>query len=119
MEAQAKSFDFLLSTIPQSHDLQLYLNLLKQGGTLIIVGALTQIEPGINGMNMAGRRLSIGTSLIGGIKETQEMLDYSAKNNIAPSIELIKMEDINKAFDRMVNKDVRYRFVIDLKASFK
>jgi uncharacterized zinc-type alcohol dehydrogenase-like protein len=119
MEAQANSFDFLLSTIPQSHDLQLYLNLLKQGGTLIIVGALTQIEPGINGMNMAGRRLSIGTSLIGGIKETQEMLDYSAKNNIAPEIELIKIEDINTAFDRMVNKDVRYRFVIDLKASFK
>jgi uncharacterized zinc-type alcohol dehydrogenase-like protein len=63
--------------------------------------------------------LSIGTSLIGGIKETQEMLDYSAKNNIAPEIELIKIEDINTAFDRMVNKDVRYRFVIDLKASFK
>jgi uncharacterized zinc-type alcohol dehydrogenase-like protein len=119
METQANSFDFLLSTIPQSHELQPYLNLLKRDGTLIIVGALTQIEPGINGMNMAFKRMSIAGSLIGGIKETQEMLDYSAEKNILPLIELIKIEDINKAYDRMVDKDVRYRFVIDLGASFK
>jgi uncharacterized zinc-type alcohol dehydrogenase-like protein len=119
MEAHVGSFDFLLNTIPESHDLQPYLNLLKRDGTLIIVGALTQIEPGINGSKMAYKRLSIGTSLIGGIEETREMLDYSAKHNIVPEIELIKIEDINKAFDRIVDRDVRYRFVIDLKASFK
>ena len=119
MKAQAGSFDFLLSTIPQSHDLQMYLNLLKRDGTYIIVGALEQIEPGVNGMMIAARRQSIVGSMIGGIAETQEMLDYSAEHHIAPEIELIKIEDINKAYDRMMNKDVRYRFVIDLKASFK
>jgi uncharacterized zinc-type alcohol dehydrogenase-like protein len=119
MKAQAGNFDFLLTTIPQSHDLQGYLNLLKRDGVYIIVGALERIEPGINGMMLAARRQSIVGSMIGGIEETQEMLNYSAEHHIAPEIEIIKIEDINKAYERMIDKDVRYRFVIDLKASFK
>jgi uncharacterized zinc-type alcohol dehydrogenase-like protein len=119
MKTQVNSFDFLLSTIPESHNLEPYLNLLKRDGTLVIVGALCQIKPGINGMNLAAKRLDIGGSMIGGIAETQEMLDYSAEHNILPNIELIKIEDINQAFDRIVSKDIRYRFVIDFSASFK
>jgi uncharacterized zinc-type alcohol dehydrogenase-like protein len=119
MKTQANSFDFLLNTIPESHDLQPYLNLLKRDGTMVIVGTLCPIEPGINGMNLAAKRLDIAGSMIGGIAETQEMLDYSAEHNILPEIELIKIEDINNAYDRIVNKDIRYRFVIDFGASFK
>jgi uncharacterized zinc-type alcohol dehydrogenase-like protein len=119
MQAGVNSFDFLLDTIPESHNLQSYLNLLKRNGVMIIVGALQPIEPGINGWQLAARRLSIGGSMIGGIAETREMLEYSAAHNIVPDIKLIKIEDINQAYESIVNKEIRYRYVIDMKASFQ
>lgn len=111
MQAHANSFDFLLDTIPVAHDLNPYLPLLKFGKTLVTVG----INPvDVNSMGLVFGRKQIAGSLIGGIKETQEMLDFCAEHNIVSDVEMINMQEINKAYERMVKSDVKYRFVINM-----
>jgi len=106
-------FDFLLDTIPVAHSLQPYLGLLKLDGTLVIVGAIEPIEGFHTGFLVSKRRRVSGSS-IGGLAETQEMLDFCGEHNITSDIELIDMQDINQAYERMEKADVKYRFVIDM-----
>ncbi|MEQ8927998.1 MAG: NAD(P)-dependent alcohol dehydrogenase, partial [Fulvivirga sp.] len=115
MKAHASSFDFLLNTIPVKHDLNPYVGLLKRDATLCMVGAIEPLEPMHGGLVILKRR-NIAGSLIGGIKETQEMLDFCGKHNIVCDIEMINMQDINEAFERVMKADVKYRFVIDMKS---
>ncbi len=114
MQKHTATFDFILSTVPTSHDLNPYIQLLKTNATLTIVGVLGTIDSGINGRLLAGRRRSIAGSYIGGLKETQEMLDFCAKHNILSEIKLIKIKDVNSAYEKMRKGDVNYRFVIDM-----
>ncbi|TYP98966.1 putative zinc-type alcohol dehydrogenase-like protein [Tenacibaculum adriaticum] len=111
------SFDFILNTIPVGHEMDPYIGLLKIDATMVLVGAVEPLKPFHGGGIIMGRKRIAG-SLIGGIKETQEMLDFCGKHNIVSDIELINMEDINKAYDRVTSSDVKYRFVIDM-ASLK
>ena len=113
MAAHAGTFDLLLNTIPVGHDLNPYLPLLKVDKTMIVVGA-TPVD--LHSMGLVFGRKSIAGSLIGGLKETQEMLDFCAEHNIVSDVEMIKMEDINTAWDRVMKGDVKYRFVIDMKS---
>lgn len=116
MAHYAGKFDFLLNTIPVNHDVNPYINLLKRDATMVIVGAIEPVEPGLNcGPLVFGRR-SIAGSLIGGIAETQEMLDFCGQHNIVPEVEMIDIKDINHAYERMIKSDVKYRFVIDIKS---
>lgn len=117
MRKYKDSFDFLLNTIPVGHDVEPYIRLLKRDATMVMVGAFEPLE-NVNGKHLIGKRKNIAGSLIGGIEETQEMLDFCAEHNVLPEVEIIDMHDINNAWDRVVNGDVRYRFVIDIK-SFK
>ena len=117
MAEHAESFDFILDTIPYEHDVDQFAELLAQDGAIVLVGALEPNKP-IDNMTLAKRRLSVGGSLIGGIEETQEVLDYCARNGVAPQIEIIDIADINKAMDRMKDREVRFRYVIDM-ASLK
>ena len=116
-EAQVKAamgtFDFILDTVSAEHDFNMYLSLLKTNGTLICVGAPPKPAE-ISAFSLLGGRKSVAGSGIGGIAETQEMLDYCAEYNIVSEIEMIEMKDIQTAYDRMVKGDVRYRFVIDM-----
>jgi alcohol dehydrogenase (NADP+) len=113
MAQAANRFDLIIDTIPNKHDLTPYLPLLDVDGTLVIVG---QVGP-LNGMSsvplLLGRRRVAG-SPIGGIRETQELLDFCARKSIMPETETIHMDQINEAFERMERSDVRYRFVIDM-----
>jgi uncharacterized zinc-type alcohol dehydrogenase-like protein len=109
----ANQFDLMISTVPEAYSMQQFVNLLKLNGTLINVGAMEAIQD-VSGVSLALGRKSVAGSAIGGIAETQEVIDYCADRNIKADVELIRAEDINKAFDRMVSKDVRYRFVIDM-----
>jgi alcohol dehydrogenase (NADP+) len=116
-EAMAKyelSFDYILNTIPTSHDINPYISLLKRDATLTLVGALEPLEPGINNGQVAFHRRNVSGSLIGGIAETQEVLDFCAEHNIVSDIELIPIQQINEAYDRLLKGDVKYRFVIDM-----
>ena len=113
MEKHANSFDFLLNTVPVKHDINPYLKLLKRDSTMVMVGAIEPLEP-MNGGNLIMGRKRVAGSLIGGIKETQEMLDFCGENEIVSDIELIKMDEINEAFSRVQDSDVKYRFVIDM-----
>lgn len=114
MKAAANRFDFILNTIPVDHDINPYVGLLKRDGTMCIVGALMPLQQPLNtGAIIMGRR-SVAGSIIGGIKETQEMLEFCAEHNILPEIEMINMQDINDAYERMLKGDVKYRFVIDM-----
>lgn len=112
MEAAANSFDFILDTVSADHDINAYLNLLKRDGTLTQVG-LPSNPVAISLFPLVMKRINFSGSLIGGIKETQEMLDFCAKHNIVSDIELISADKINEAYDRLVKSDVKYRFVID------
>ncbi len=106
-------FDFIVDTVSAAHDYNFYLKLLKTNGVMICVGAPpTPTE--IQGMNLIHNRLSISGSLIGGLPETQEMLDYCAAHNIVSDVEMIDMASINTAYERMLKGDVKYRFVIDM-----
>ncbi len=112
MKASAASFDFILDTVSAPHDINAYLNLLRRDGTLTQVGLPS--EPlAVSLFPLVLRRLNFSGSLIGGIKETQEMLDFCAKHNIVSEIELIRADQINEAYDRLMKSDVKYRFVID------
>ncbi|WP_269522531.1 NAD(P)-dependent alcohol dehydrogenase [Coraliomargarita parva] len=115
MQAQANSFDFLLNTIPVGHNMDPYVALLKRDATMVLVGAVEPLEP-LNGAGLIFGRKRIAGSLIGGIPETQEMLDFCAEHDIVCDVEMIRMQDINEAYDRVVKSDVKYRFVIDMQS---
>ncbi|QIB34429.1 NAD(P)-dependent alcohol dehydrogenase [Ancylobacter pratisalsi] len=117
MEKARGSFDFLLNTVPVGHDMNPYAALLKIDGTMTLVGALTALDP-LMGFNLIMGRKSIAGSSIGGMVETQEMIDFCAAHNIVSDIEMIDIADINAAYERMLKNDVKYRFVIDM-ASLK
>jgi alcohol dehydrogenase (NADP+) len=106
-------FDVLLNTLSANHDYETYLNLLNLDGKMIVVGLPPQ-EPKVSPFAILKNRRSIIGSMIGGIKETQEMLDYCAEKNIVSDVELIPIQKINEAYERMLKADVRYRFVIDM-----
>lgn len=106
------SFDFILSTVPTEHDINPFVPLLKRDRTLTVVGALQPLAP-INNMKVAAMRRSVAGSLIGSIAETQEVLDFCAEHGIAPDIQMLAIQDINEAYDRVEQGDVRYRYVID------
>jgi uncharacterized zinc-type alcohol dehydrogenase-like protein len=114
MQAVAGNFDFILDTVPHQHDLNPYLATLKLDGVHVLVGLVEPIDPPTHAGNLIFGRRSIAGSLIGGIPETQEMLDFCAQHNINADVEMIKMQEINEAYARMLKSDVRYRFVIDL-----
>lgn len=115
MKKHRNSFDFLLNTIPVKHDLNPYLGLLKRDKTVCLVGAIEPLEPIHGGSVIAGRKRVSG-SLIGGIKETQEMLDFCGEHNITCDVEMIDIQNINTAYDRVTSSDVKYRFVIDMES---
>lgn len=117
MQAAQNSFDFLLNTIPVGHDVDPYMALLKRDATMVIVGAIEPLKQ-VNAAAFIFKRRHMAGSLVGGLPETQEMLDFCGKHNIVCDIETIKIQDINTAYDRTVKGDVKYRFVIDM-ASLK
>lgn len=118
MNKHANSFDFILNTVAAAHNLDPFTALLKRDGTLCLNGVPEHPHPSPNIGNLIFKRRQIAGSLIGGIKETQEMLDFCAEHNITSDIELIDIKDINTAYERMIKGDVKYRFVIDM-ASLK
>jgi len=114
MSAHANSFDFILNCIAAPHDLDAYLGLLKRDGTMTLVGAPAEPHPSPDVFNLIFKRRRLAGSLIGGIAETQEMLDFCAEHNIVSDIEMIRIDAINEAYERMLKGDVKYRFVIDM-----
>jgi uncharacterized zinc-type alcohol dehydrogenase-like protein len=114
IKKMTRTFDFIISTIPQGYDINPYLEMLKVDGTFVNVGALERLEPGIDGMALAFSRHSVGGSLIGGMPETQEVINFCAEHSIKADVEVIPIQKINEAFERMMARDVRYRFVIDM-----
>ena len=114
MEAAAETFDFLLDTVPVQHDLNPYINCLKVDGTHILVGLLEPVDPALQAGALVMKRRVLAGSLIGGIPETQEMLDFCAEHSIHCDIEMMDIQNINDAFVRMKKGDVKYRFVIDM-----
>lgn len=113
MKKHAGTFDFILDTASAPHSLDPYLSLLKQDGTITLVG-LPEKPPSINMFSLITKRASIAGSMIGGMPETQEMLEYCGRNNITAEVEVIPIQQINEAFERMLKQDVKYRFVIDM-----
>ncbi|MGQ4660366.1 alcohol dehydrogenase catalytic domain-containing protein [Lysobacter sp. F6437] len=113
MAAQAGSLDFILNTVAAPHDLDAFLALLKRDGTMTLVGAPATPHPSPQVFNLIMKRRSLAGSLIGGIPETQEMLDFCAEHGIVADIEMIRADEINAAYERMMKGDVKYRFVID------
>jgi uncharacterized zinc-type alcohol dehydrogenase-like protein len=116
MKKYANSLDFILNTVSVSHNLDPYLQLLKKDGTMCLVGAPPTPHPSPNITDLIFKRRALAGSLIGGIKETQEMLDFCGKHNILSDIEMIPISKINEAYERMLKSDVKYRFVIDSKS---
>jgi uncharacterized zinc-type alcohol dehydrogenase-like protein len=114
MAAHVNQFDFILNTIAASHNLDAYLQLLKHDGTMTLVGVPAEPHPSPSVSNLIFKRRQLAGSLIGGIRETQEMLDFCARHGIVSDIELIDMNYINTAYERMLKSDVKYRFVIDM-----
>jgi uncharacterized zinc-type alcohol dehydrogenase-like protein len=113
IQKEREQFDFLINTIPVGHDMDPYIDLLKNDGTMVVVGAVEPLTR-VNGALLIFRRRTIAGSLIGGIAETQKMLDFCGEHHITCDIETIAMEEVNRAFDRTVKGDVRYRFVINM-----
>ena len=113
LSKEAGNFDFLLNTIPVNHDLTPYLELLKTNGTMCVVGAVEPLSQ-VNAAQLIFGRRSLAGSLIGGIAETQEMLDFCGEKNILSEVQVIRMDEINDAYTRMQKNDVKYRFVLDL-----
>ena len=115
MAQLAGTYDFILDTVSADHDLNMYLNLLKRGGAMVLVGAPENPAP-VSAFSLIGGNKTLAGSMIGGIAETQEMLDYCVKNKILSEVEVIPIERIDEAYERTVKSDVRYRFVIDMKS---
>lgn len=118
MKSVKGKFDVIIDTVPNVHDVNPYVATLSINGTLVLVGYLGKLEPLLNTVPMILGRKAVAGSLIGGLAETQEMLDFCGEHNITSDIELINMQDINEAYERMIKSDVRYRFVVDM-ASLK
>jgi uncharacterized zinc-type alcohol dehydrogenase-like protein len=117
MQKHAGSFDFILDTVSAAHDLNAYIELLKRDGTMTLVGA-PPTPPSVNVFGLIFRRRRLAGALIGGIRETQEMLDFCGEHGLTADIELIRIQQINEAYERLLKADVKYRFVIDM-ASLK
>ena len=115
MQSLAGRFNIVVDTIPVSHEIQTYIDLLRPGGTLVVLGALAPL-PGINGFNLIFGNRAVAGSIIGGLPETQEMLDFCAAHAIVPDIEIIAPEKINDAFETLARGDVPHRFVLDMSA---
>ena len=118
MQSVSGKFDLIIDTVPYVHDVNPYVATLAISGTLVLVGYLGGLDPILNTVPLIMGRKAVAASLIGGIAETQEMLDFCGKNNIVSEIEIIKMHEINEAYERLLKSDVKYRFVIDM-ASLK
>ncbi|RYY33035.1 MAG: NAD(P)-dependent alcohol dehydrogenase [Sphingobacteriaceae bacterium] len=117
VKSAAGTFDLIINTISAQHEYDFYLQMLKLDGTMVLVGIPPE-APQVSAFNLISKRRRLAGSMIGGIRETQEMLDYCAEHGIVSDVEVIDIDYINEAYDRMLNNDVRYRFVIDL-ASLK
>jgi alcohol dehydrogenase (NADP+) len=113
MKKHLGTFDFILDTVSAQHDLNALLGMLKRDGKLVLVGAPPQPAP-VAAFGLIMNRKAIGGSLIGGVKETQEMLDYCAAHGIHAEIEKIPIDKVNEAYERTLKSDVKYRFVIDM-----
>lgn len=116
MVQHTNSFDIILNTVAVQHDINPFLSLLRRDGTLVLVGVPEHDHPSPHIHNLVFKRCSVAGSLIGGIAETQQMLDFCGKHNIVADIEMIRIDQINEAYERMLKSDVKYRFVIDLKS---
>ncbi len=116
MTANELTLDLILITIPDKFDVNPYISLLKRNGSLVTVGLLGPYKSPANNMEIAMHRRSMSGSLIGSLKETQEVLDFCAEHAIAPEVEIIPIQDINKAFDRLMDEEVRFRYVIDMES---
>ena len=117
MQKHTESFDFILDTVSADHDVNAYLNLLRRDGNLTIVGAPAKAL-GVHAFSLIMRRRSFSGSNIGGVAETQEMLDFCGKHNITADVEVIPIQKVNEAYERLLKSDVKYRFSIDM-ASLK
>ena len=118
MKRLAGSLDFILDTVSAPHDLDALTSLLKRDGTLCLVGAPAELHPSPGVFNLIFKRRSLAGSLIGGIAETQEMLNFCAQHGIVCDIEKIRIDQVNEAYERLLKSDVKYRFSIDM-ASLK
>lgn len=116
MQKAMGRFDLILDTVPYAHDLNPYIGTLNTSGTLVIVGYLGPLDPMLVTVPLIMGRKSVAGSLIGGIAETQELLDFCGKHNIISDVEVINIQNINEAYERMLKSDVHYRFVIDMKS---
>jgi uncharacterized zinc-type alcohol dehydrogenase-like protein len=116
MEKVMGRFDLIIDTVPYAHDLNPYVGTLATNGTLVVVGYLGPLDPMLVTVPLIMGRKSVAGSLIGGIAETQELLDFCGKHNITSDVEVINIQDINEAYERMLKSDVKYRFVIDMKS---
>lgn len=114
MQKHAGSFDFILNTVAAAHNLDAFTSLLRRDGTMCLVGAPSSPHPSPSVWNLLMKRASIAGSAIGGMAETQEMLEFCGKHNIVSDIEMINIQQINEAYERMLKSDVKYRFVIDM-----
>jgi uncharacterized zinc-type alcohol dehydrogenase-like protein len=114
MASVTGKFELIIDTVPYLHDVNPYLPTLSLNGTLVLVGYIGDLEPTVNSMPLIMGRKAVAGSLIGGIAETQEMLDFCGEHGITADVEMIKMQDINEAYERMLKSDVKYRFVIDM-----
>ena len=114
MVAHRNSFDFILNTVAAPHSLDPFFELLKRDGTMTLVGAPATPHPSPQVFNLIMKRRRLAGSLIGGIAETQEMLDFCGEHGIVSDIEMIRIQEINEAYERMLKSDVKYRFVIDM-----
>ena len=113
LAATPGTFDLILSTVPEKHDVNAYVALLKRDKSLVIVGALEPMAP-VDNQAVAFHRRSVSGSLIGSLQETQEVLDFCAANGIAPDVEVIPIQEVNAAYKRVEKGDVRFRYVIDM-----
>lgn len=116
MRAVRGQFDLIIDTVPYAHDVNPYTATLATGGTLVLVGFLGMQEPAVTTTTLVLGRKSVAGSVIGGIAETQEMLDFCGQHGITADVEMLAMQDINTAYERMLRSDVKYRFVIDMQS---
>lgn len=113
LKSLKSSFDFILSTIPERHDVNPFINLLKRDATITVVGALEPMTP-VNNQMLAFQRKQVAGSLIGSLADTQEILDFCAEHKIGPDVEIINIQNINEAYQKVTNGEVRFRYVIDM-----